>query len=178
MQLVDELSMIYTTCTTFYAIFSHGQSKSNAILLFVFTVSLAAFITGYYHFLQNPVFHQNIFALLTAIVFIRSMYVMNVNLRSSIQVNECTSPQPHAISYASTSEEVSGVEVEQEQARMGNRDAEILRKMWKMIACGLSVVLGGFIIWNLDNIFCPTLRRWRRGIGLPWGIVLEGHGWW
>jgi len=30
----------------------------------------------------------------------------------------------------------------------------------------------------LDNMFCGTLRRWRRDIGLPWGILLEGHGWW
>jgi dihydroceramidase len=50
--------------------------------------------------------------------------------------------------------------------------------MWTMIACGLSAVAGGFLIWNLDNIFCGTLRRCRRDIGLPWGILLEGHGWW
>jgi len=79
--------------------------------------------------------------------------------------------QPHANGYVNTGDEL-------EQARMDSRDVEILRTMWKMIACGLSAVAGGFLIWNLDDIFCPTLRRWRREVGLPWGIVLEGHGWW
>ncbi len=65
-----------------------------------------------------------------------------------------------------------------EEARMGARDVAILRTMWKMIACGLSAVACGFLIWNLDNEFCSTLRSWRREIGLPWGILLEGHGWW
>lgn len=43
---------------------------------------------------------------------------------------------------------------------------------------GLSVFLCGFLIWNLDNIYCGHFRRWRREIGLPWAILLEGHGWW
>jgi len=47
-----------------------------------------------------------------------------------------------------------------------------------MIACGLGVFLGGFGIWTLDNVYCSTIRRWRHEIGLPWGILLEGHGWW
>jgi dihydroceramidase len=58
------------------------------------------------------------------------------------------------------------------------RDKEILRTMWTMIAFGLSIFLGGFAIWQLDNIYCSTLIKWRRQIGLPWGILLEGHGWW
>jgi dihydroceramidase len=58
------------------------------------------------------------------------------------------------------------------------RDEQILRDMWWMIAVGLSVFLGGFGIWTLDNKYCSTLRRWRREVGLPWGILLEGHGWW
>jgi dihydroceramidase len=40
------------------------------------------------------------------------------------------------------------------------------------------VFLGGFLIWNLDNIFCDQARGYRRVIGLPWGVVLEGHAWW
>ena len=60
----------------------------------------------------------------------------------------------------------------------GSRDAEILKSMWWMIGCGLSIFLGGFAIWNLDNEYCSTLRMWRREIGLPWGVLLEGHGWW
>jgi hypothetical protein len=38
--------------------------------------------------------------------------------------------------------------------------------------------LTGFLIWNLDNVFCGTVRHWRRQMGLPWAMVLEGHAWW
>lgn len=58
------------------------------------------------------------------------------------------------------------------------RDLKILRSMWFMVAYGLSMFLGGFVIWNLDNMFCTKIRAWRREVGLPWGIILEGHGWW
>ena len=65
-----------------------------------------------------------------------------------------------------------------EQRRMNTRDSDVLRSMWILVAFGLSVFLGGFGIWALDIVFCSTLRQWRRYMGLPWGILLEGHGWW
>lgn len=65
-----------------------------------------------------------------------------------------------------------------EHKRQERRDADIIRRMWILIAFGLSIFLGGFGIWTLDNVYCSTLRGWRQEIGLPWGFVLEGHGWW
>ncbi|KAK7535757.1 ceramidase [Phyllosticta citribraziliensis] len=159
MQLVDELSMIYTTCLMFYATFSYGRSRRYAVVLGLFLVALAAFITGYYHYLQDPAFHQNMYALLTAVVLFRSMYVMEVRLRPTLKARE----QPDDSS---------------EKLRVDRRDLHILHTMWKMVACGLGIFLGGFAIWTLDNEFCGNLRRWRRDIGLPWGLLLEGHGWW
>ncbi len=48
MQLVDELSMIYTTCIMFYACFSFGTSRRVSHLLATGLVALSAFITvGY-----------------------------------------------------------------------------------------------------------------------------------
>ena len=35
----------------------------------------------------------------------------------------------------------------------------------------------GFACWILDSLACPQLRQIRRQIGLPWGFVLELHGW-
>lgn len=58
------------------------------------------------------------------------------------------------------------------------RDRRILGTMWVMIGCGLTTFLGGFAIWGLDNVYCGKLRELRREVGLPWGILLEGHGWW
>lgn len=38
--------------------------------------------------------------------------------------------------------------------------------------------LGGYLLWIFDNVFCTQVRIWRRTIGLPWAVLLEGHAWW
>ena len=171
MQLVDELSMIYTTCLMCYATFSYSQSRQFGLLLALSLVSLAVFITLYYHYLQDPAFHQNAYGLLTAVVLFRSMYVMEFSLRPSLKQRE----EAHRSRQRKSSSMLRQKELQRSEDR---RDREILTNMWLMITCGLSVFLGGFVIWSLDNEYCSDLRRWRRQIGLPWGILLEGHGWW
>ncbi|ERF68195.1 hypothetical protein EPUS_05276 [Endocarpon pusillum Z07020] len=161
-QLLDELAMIYTTCIMFYSIFSYRRATSTKVVIALSVFLLAMFITLYYHYLKNPLFHQNMFALLTAIVFFKSIYAMEVTLRP---VRRSQANQSHKAT--------SG-----EQAREDQRDLAILRRMWQMLTVSLSSVGLGFLIWNLDNAYCPILRRWRRDVGLPWGILLEGHGWW
>lgn len=158
MQLLDELSMIYLTSTTFFAMFSYGQSRAIKILVFMFTISFSLFVTLYYHYLKDPVFHQNAFAILVATVIFKMVYEMEYLLRPSRRPKKSSSKK--------------------EQKRMDERDLSILHIMWALAICGVASVGLGFLIWNLDNIYCSTLRRWRRDIGLPWGIVLEGHGWW
>jgi dihydroceramidase len=167
MQLVDELSMIYTTCLMNFATFSYGKSRMYSTILAIGLVSLAVFITLYYHYLQDPTFHQNAYAILTAIVLFRAMYVMEVNIRPAFRSKEreAANPRPHG-------------DVKAVQEKEDLRDQEILRTMWKMIGFGLSIFLGGFGVWHLDNVHCKQLITWRREIGMPWGFVLEGHGWW
>lgn len=97
---------------------------------------------------QNPVFHQVAYAFLTATVVFRSMWVMESQLRPALE------------------------------ARQGERSNQILKTMWIMVAVGLVTFIGGFFVWKLDNVFCSQIRRWRRAMGLPWAILLEGHGWW
>jgi dihydroceramidase len=164
---VDELSMIYTTCLMNYATFSYGKSRMYSTVLAIGLVSLSIFITAYYHFLQDPEFHQNAYAILTAVVLIRAMYVMEVNIRPAFRSKEreAANPRPH-----------SGDKAEQEKQDL--RDQQILSTMWKMIGFGLSIFLSGFAVWHLDNVHCSQLIKWRREIGMPWGFVLEGHGWW
>ncbi|ODV62541.1 ceramidase [Ascoidea rubescens DSM 1968] len=36
----------------------------------------------------------------------------------------------------------------------------------------------GFLCWNLDNIYCDFFIELRRQVGLPYGMLIEGHGWW
>lgn len=170
MQLVDELNMIYTTCLMCYATFSYSRSRQFALSLALGLVSLAIFITLYYHYLQDPAFHQIAYAVLTAIVLFRSIYVMEFTLRPSLTKKEEEWKIQRKRSMTADEKEVSRAD--------DRRDIKILRTMWVMIASGLSTFLFGFFLWNLDNIYCTELRRWRKQIGLPWGVLLEGHGWW
>jgi dihydroceramidase len=96
------------------------------------------------------------------------MYVMEVNLRPSLRAK-----------YVSASRKSSDADKSKSQ-RLANdfRDGAILREMWLLVAMGLSIFLGGFGLWALDNKYCSTIRVWRHQLGLPWGILLEGHGWW
>ncbi|KAI2918451.1 hypothetical protein CBS63078_3013 [Aspergillus niger] len=171
MQLVDELSMIYTTCLMCYASFSYSRPNGFRVVLGIFLASLAIFITLYYHYLQDPLFHQNAYGILTAIVLIRSMYTMEVTLRPRWR---------HSTEEDRLAREKQGLPVptKEHQHYENVRDIKTLNTMWFMVIYGLSVFLGGFAIWGLDNAFCPKIRGWRRQVGLPWGILLEGHGWW
>nr|OQO29310.1 hypothetical protein B0A51_02886 [Rachicladosporium sp. CCFEE 5018]OQO29860.1 hypothetical protein B0A51_02312 [Rachicladosporium sp. CCFEE 5018] len=159
MQLVDELSMIYTTCLMTWASFAHKRSGGVQVALGVGMASLAIFITGCYHYLQDPTFHQNAYTLLTITVLTRSIWVMEGNLR------------PY---WRGIDNKLSTVE----QERVDKRGRAILGKMWWMIVFGVTCFLGAFAIWSLDNEQCGWLRKTRHEIGMPWGFFLEGHGIW
>ncbi|KKY27591.1 putative alkaline ceramidase [Phaeomoniella chlamydospora] len=163
LQLVDELSMIYTTCLMVYGSFGYSRSETFKTILAISLIGLAAFITLYYHYLQDPAFHQNAYAILTAIVLVRSMFIMEFALRPSLRGSAAHSKAGNS---------------DAEQRRENARDHTILIKMWQLVGFGLTIFLSGFGVWNLDNIFCSSLRRWRHEWGLPWGILSEGHGWW
>jgi dihydroceramidase len=36
----------------------------------------------------------------------------------------------------------------------------------------------GYFLWQLDGIFCTELTALKRIMGMPWGFLLEMHGWW
>ncbi|KAE8152131.1 ceramidase [Aspergillus avenaceus] len=171
MQLVDELSMIYTTCLMCYASFSYSRPTGVRIFLAIALTSLAVFITLYYHYLQDPVFHQNAYALLTTVVVLRSMFTMEITLRPKWR-------QTTEEDRLARQKQGLTVPSKEHQHYENVRDTKILKTMWFMVVYGLSMFLGGFFIWNLDNHFCTEIRGWRRVVGLPWGIFLEGHGWW
>lgn len=167
MQLVDELSMIYTTCLMCYTSFSYSRSRQFRLLLGMGLGSLALFITLYYHYLQDPAFHQNTYTILTLIVMARGIYVMETALRPSWKMRA-----------AKRQGGGEGKEIMTTQEFEDRRDAKILATMWFMIGCGTFMFIGGFLIWSFDNHYCSTFRQWRRAVGLPWGVFLEGHGWW
>lgn len=140
MQLVDELSMVYTTSLLVWATFAHQRSRPVQILLGVSLAALDLAMSVIYHHLQDPAFHQNIFGFMTVGVLLRCFWTMEKRLRKS--------------------------------------DPEALNRMWRLVGTGVGLFLAGFMVWNLDNIYCSDLRAWRDRVGLPWGVLAEGHGWW
>ena len=55
---------------------------------------------------------------------------------------------------------------------------EVLREMNAIVTSGLFGFLAGYVIWLLDEEYCDNLRALKSTVGLPWGLLLEGHGWW
>lgn len=170
-QLVDELNMIYTTCLMIYANLSYTRSTQFKFTLGLVCVLFCAFITAYYHYLQDPEFHQRVYALMTIWLVFRSAYQMEVSLR----------PRWRGTRESDRlAKEKKGIPVPtREEQRLQNQlDLDILQNMWKLVLWGIFVFLMGFALWGVDNKYCGTLRMWRRSIGLPWGALLELHGWW
>lgn len=149
MQLLDELSMIYTTCVMFYAAFSYQRSHTFMIFFALSLVGLAAFITAYYYKTQDPKFHQKAYGILTASIIFWSIYTMERTLRPALK------------------------------KRIGHASANLLMaEMWWMVLYGIMTFLSGYLFWNLDNWYCLDMLRWRNRVLLPWAFILEGHAWW
>lgn len=58
------------------------------------------------------------------------------------------------------------------------KDAKSARQLNTTMILGIVLFLFGYILWNLDVHFCDSVRAARRDWGMPYGFVLEGHGWW
>lgn len=85
MQLVDELSMIYTTCLMCFATFSYRRSRLFSGLLGIALVGLAWFITARYYHTKDPQFHQDAYAVLTAVVVFSNMWIMEKSVRPALE---------------------------------------------------------------------------------------------
>ncbi|KAL8669557.1 MAG: hypothetical protein Q9168_005854 [Polycauliona sp. 1 TL-2023] len=142
----------------FYATFSHKRSARAAMLVFALAVFIAVFITAYYYHIKDPLFHQNAFALLTAVVFFRNLYGMEISLRPSRQARR----------RAWLGRGRANVNSAAEQTRMDQRDLGILKTMYQMIPVGLGSIALGFLIWNVDNEFWIA-----QFFNLTWSIWLR-----
>ncbi|KAI7879241.1 alkaline phytoceramidase [Lichtheimia hyalospora FSU 10163] len=52
------------------------------------------------------------------------------------------------------------------------------RWLTRLLWSGASCFVIAFVVWNIDNQFCNSLRGWRTIVGLPLGAISELHGWW
>lgn len=55
---------------------------------------------------------------------------------------------------------------------------EVRKEVTKLVTWGGVTFVTGFILWNIDNIYCPQLTKFKRKIGMPWSFIFELHGWW
>ncbi|KAK6455338.1 ceramidase [Scheffersomyces xylosifermentans] len=51
-------------------------------------------------------------------------------------------------------------------------------QLYTTMVAGVALFGFGYFLWNLDIHFCDFVRGKRREWGIPYGFVLEGHGWW
>lgn len=58
------------------------------------------------------------------------------------------------------------------------KDSTHKKRLTTLARIGAACALTGYGIWNIDVNFCDTLTQWKRSLGLPWGFILELHGWW
>lgn len=58
------------------------------------------------------------------------------------------------------------------------KDAKSRSELNKTMILGVGLFLFGYFLWNLDIHLCSSVRQLRRQIGMPYGFILEGHGWW
>ncbi|KAH8110625.1 alkaline phytoceramidase [Phellopilus nigrolimitatus] len=59
-----------------------------------------------------------------------------------------------------------------------NLDAETRRTIGIQYNAGAGTFVLGFVIWNLDNVFCDALSRWKASVTWPAAFFMEGHSWW
>jgi dihydroceramidase len=158
-QLLDELSMIYLASTNFYATFAFNKRETTKKLILLSTVFVSVGGSLYYHFLKDPTFHQVAHTLLTILIVFTNIYRMESLLNpSTVRANSA----PAKVRQSDTE----------------HKSAEDLNTMRAMVFCGIATVGIAFTLWSLDQVYCSQLRMWRHSVGLPWGILLEGHGWW
>ncbi|KAK9472471.1 ceramidase [Dipodascopsis tothii] len=75
-QLLDELPMIYATCIPTWAVFSYNRNKRDTVLLGIYIFLGASILTAVYLYFKDPTIHQAGYAVLNAMVLIRSMVLI------------------------------------------------------------------------------------------------------
>lgn len=45
----------------------------------------------------------------------------------------------------------------------------------RLFSSGAATFAFGFLIWNLDNVFCSKITRWKQTVGWPAAFLLEGE---
>lgn len=85
-------------------------------------------------------------------------------------------PTIHQVSYALLNASIIFKSVRLTQDHV--HDAGAKRQLHRTMLFGVAIFILGYFLWNLDIHLCTPIRALRREWGMPYGFVLEGHGWW
>lgn len=85
-------------------------------------------------------------------------------------------PTIHQVSYALLNAGIIFQSINLTQKHV--KDDVIRKELYRVMITGVITFLFGYFLWNLDIHFCSFVRYTRRAWGMPYGFILEGHGWW
>jgi len=62
----------------------------------------------------------------------------------------------------------------------GEKVNTLRRDAIHLLVRGAGLTILAFAIWNMDNIFCDGITRWRKDERVPYwlGVLSQGHAWW
>ena len=68
----------------------------------------------------------------------------------------------------------------QQQPINGEKVNTLRRDALRLSAEGFGLMIIAFAIWNMDNVFCDGITRWRKDGRVPYwlGTLSQGHAWW
>lgn len=128
---------------------------------------------------RNPVYHQSVFAVLIIGIVIRVVYLLHnaedyaledIKEQAPLSSNDTdTEPNNTNTPAVLNAKPARKVVVIPPSAR---------RDIRHCFTVGPSSFALGFLVWNLDNVFCGRLTGWKRALGWPAAFLLEGHSWW
>jgi dihydroceramidase len=112
----------------------------------------------------------------TVSVLIALGIFMLANTLSFIYLYVYTNPTLHQTAYGALN-----VAIIWKSLLLTNRhvhDKAARTKLHYIMVLGVGLFIFGYLLWNLDIHFCDLARTTRRQWGIPYGFLLEGHGWW
>lgn len=147
-QLLDELPMIYTSLVLSYCVLEDSRKSQKP--------------TGG---IWLPIGLIGVAALITAGYLALPNPILHQVAYGAIQL--ASTIRVLYLLYASGSPLAKTAEAREKRS--------MIRKSYHF---GAAVFLTGFLIWNIDNALCDSLRLARSYVGYPAGVLLEGHAWW
>ncbi|TFL03748.1 alkaline phytoceramidase [Pterulicium gracile] len=184
-QLADELPMIYVVAHGLVCLFDTKpgwdmlEDRRTTVLLVGEVVFDVLFTWSYAGVYRNPVYHQSVFAVLIIGIVIRVVYLLHnaedytledIKEQAPLSSNDTdTEPNNTNTPAVLNTKPARKVVVIPPSAR---------RDIRHCFTVGPSSFALGFLVWNLDNVFCGRLTGWKRALGWPAAFLLEGHSWW